>query len=88
MITASLKKNLNSAYRSMINRIVLNGDLELEEYYAEIVDAILLIEFEIPESIVTLNKVEFFAGDTLLSECKVYVPITGNILFKYRTEVI
>lgn len=87
MITANLKKNLNTALKHMITHIVLNGEVQLETFQAELVDSILLIEFEIPESIATLRKIELYEGETLLSECTIFVPVAGNILFKYRVEV-
>ncbi|MGH1803345.1 hypothetical protein [Enterococcus gallinarum] len=87
MITANLKKNLNTALKHMITHIVLNSEVQLETYQVELVDSMLLIEFEIPESIATLRKIEFYEEKTLLSECAIFVPVAGNILFKYRVEV-
>lgn len=87
MITVDLKKKLNTAMKHMLTHIVLNDAVTLEGYHAELVDAVLLIEFETPESISTLRKIAFYEEETLLSECSVFVPVTGNILFKYRVEV-
>lgn len=71
----------------MITTIRLNGEVVVSEFSSEVEESILLIEFEVPEEISVLRKLEFYDEESLLSECKVYVPINGNTLFKYRIEV-
>nr|WP_216682484.1 hypothetical protein [Enterococcus innesii] len=87
MITSDLKTNLNNSFKEMISHIILNSSVRLDEFHASVEDEILSIEFDIPLSIDTLRKIEFFEGDKLLSECSVFVPVTGDTLFKYRVEV-
>lgn len=87
MITESLKSKTNHAIKQMITTIRLNGELVVSEFSSEVEESILLIEFEVPEEISVLRKLEFYDEESLLSECKVYVPINGNTLFKYRIEV-
>jgi hypothetical protein len=71
----------------MISHIILNSSIRLDEFHANVEDEILSIEFDIPLSIDTLRKIEFFQDKKLLSECSVFVPVTGDTLFKYRVEV-
>ena len=71
----------------MITTIRLNGELVVSEFSSKVEESILLIEFEVPEEISVLRKLEFYDEESLLSECKVYVPINGNTLFKYRIKV-
>lgn len=71
----------------MISHIILNSSVRLDEFHASVEDEILSVEFDIPLSIDTLRKIEFFQGETLLSSCKVFVPVTSDTLFKYRMEV-
>lgn len=71
----------------MISHIVLNNSVPLDEFHANVEDEILSVEFDIPLSIDTLRKIEFFQGEKLLSSCKVFVPVTSDTLFKYRVEV-
>lgn len=87
MITSDLKTNLNNSFMEMISHIILNSSVRLDEFYANVQNEILSIEFDIPLSIDTLRKIEFFEGEKLLSECSVFVPVTGDTLFKYRVEV-
>lgn len=71
----------------MITSIRLNDEVIVSEFSAVSEGATLLVEFEVPEQISILRKLEFYGEESLLSECKVYVPINGNTLFKYRIEV-
>ncbi|WEL48794.1 hypothetical protein P0G38_06965 [Enterococcus casseliflavus] len=87
MITSDLKTNLNNSFKEMISHIILNSSVRLDEFHASVEDEILSIEFDIPLSIDTLRKIEFFQGEKLLSSCKVFVPVTSDTLFKYRVEV-
>ncbi|MGM7316030.1 hypothetical protein EQ871_14625 [Enterococcus casseliflavus] len=87
MITSDLKTNLNKSFKEMISHIILNSSIRLDEFHANVEDEILSIEFDIPLSIDTLRKIEFFQDKKLLSECSVFVPVTGDTLFKYRVEV-
>lgn len=87
MITSDLKTNLNSSIKEMISHIILNNSVRLDEFHANVEDEILSVEFDIPLSIDTLRKIEFFQGEKLLSSCKVFVPVTSDTLFKYRVEV-
>ncbi|GEM_PF-3063909 len=87
MITSDLKTNLNNSFKEMISHIILNNSVRLDEFHANVEDEILSVEFDIPLSIDTLRKIEFFQGEKLLSSCKVFVPVTSDTLFKYRVEV-
>jgi hypothetical protein len=87
VITESLKTKVNTAIKEMVTAIRLNGEIPINEFSSVVEGSILLIEFEIPEEIAILRKLEFYDKESLLSECKVYVPISGNTLFKYRIEV-
>jgi len=87
LITSDLKTNLNNSFKEMISHIILNNSVRLDEFHANVEDEILSVEFDIPLSIDTLRKIEFFQGEKLLSSCKVFVPVTSDTLFKYRVEV-
>lgn len=87
MITEIMKSKVNLEIKKMITSIRLNDEVLISEFSSVSEGAILLIEFEVPEEISILRKLEFYDEETLLSECKVYVPVNGNTLFKYRIEV-
>ncbi|MDV7737409.1 hypothetical protein [Enterococcus casseliflavus] len=87
MITEIFKSKVNLEIKKMITSIRLNDEVIVSEFSSASEGATLLIEFEVPEQILILRKLEFYDGEALLSECKVYVPINGNTLFKYRIEV-
>lgn len=87
MITESLKSKTNHAIKEMVTIIRLNSEVLVNEFSSVVEGSILLLEFEVPEEVSILTKLEFYDGESLLSECKVYVPINGNTLFKYRIEV-
>jgi len=87
MITDIFKSKVNLEIKNMITSIRLNDEVIVSEFSSVCDGATLLIEFEVPEQISILRKLEFYDEESLLSECKVYVPINGNTLFKYRIEV-
>ena len=87
MITQDLREHLNSSFKKKINKIILNDVVNISDFEAKVENALLIVEFEIPEEISFLRKVEFFEEETLLSECQLHVPVSGNTLFKYRVEV-
>ncbi|WP_291292329.1 hypothetical protein [Enterococcus sp.] len=87
MISENLKSKVTHEIKRMITEIRLNEAIIINDFSAIFEGNVLLVEFEIPEEISLLKKIEFFEEESLLSECKVYVPINGNTLFKYRIEV-
>lgn len=91
MIQNLTKHSLANYYQSIIKIVVLNDDVQVSDFQANVEGNVANIQFEVPSGVREIKRLRLYQTSqeesNLLADCTLYVPIASETVFRYKCEV-